>query len=333
MRTPEKTSIVRRVRTMNAADAPKAAAWISRARPVPEQLVRSLPNLLQRLIVEETLSGVIVEYGSDHNVEPELAAFGLSGFVSEACVQDYLASPTPHFEIVLLDRASRNEPAFLAYEDIAKANAGEGLTLVPLIWLQRSYDLADPEAHMLLALGQQTLLAKHRGYRLTRVLKEIPAHLASAFMGGGFKEHRRITAGAPLDFLSGATLAEDHIVFTITKADMEGEWPGKIIGHLFMHQPPRCAFTRAEQKVLLRALDGLTDEKIAQELAVSPDAIAKRWETIYRRVAERAPSVLQLEEGVRGPEKRRPVIAFVSEHPEELRPYAAAGRRNGKPIE
>ena len=237
----EKASFVRRVRTINAADAPKAAEWINRTRPVPGELAPLLPSLLQRLIAEETLNGVVVEYGRDNDVEPELAAFGLSGFVSEACARDYLASPTPYLEIMLLHRALRDAhtPAFLTYEDIAQANAGEGLTLVPLFWLQRSYDFADPEAHVLLTLGQQTLLGRHRGYRLTRILKEIPAHFASAFMGGGFKEHCRLPANTPLSLLPEAVLSEDHIIFTITRSDMEGEWPGKIIGHLFVHQAPR----------------------------------------------------------------------------------------------
>ncbi len=58
--------------------------------------------------------------------------------------------------------------------EIAEANAGEGLTLAPIIWRQRTNDVSDPEAHALLNIAQQSLLQRHRGYRVTRILKEMP---------------------------------------------------------------------------------------------------------------------------------------------------------------
>lgn len=325
----------RRVRTMNASDAPTAAEWIIRSRPVPEPLARLLPDLLQKLILEETLSGVVAEYIRDADSPPEFAAFGISGFVSEECAKDYLAAPVPHFGIALLDRAGRGygEGLFLRYEEIAEANAGEGVSLFPLFWLQRSYDVTDPEARILLGLGQQAFLSGHRGYRLARILKEAPAHLASSFLGGGFREHCRLPAGTPFSFHPEAGLEEEFAVFDITRAELEGKWPSTAVGHLFAHQQPRCGFTRFEQQVLIRAVDGLTDTKIARDLGITADAVAMRWRSIYTRVLDNAPSVLRSEEcfnGARGQEKRRLVIAFVSEHPEELRPYARPARRNGK---
>lgn len=320
---------------MNATDAPTAAEWIIRDRPVPGQLARSLPSLLQRLILEETLSGAVVDYVRDAESPPEFAAFGISGFVSEACAGAYLASPTPHFAVELLHRASLGQTPFLSYEEIAEANAGEGVALFPLLWLQRSYDVADPEARILLGLGQQALLGRHRGYRLARILKEAPAHLSSTFLSGGFREHCRLPVGAPLSYFPGVPLKEEYSVFDITRVDLEGKWPGTAVAHLFMHQPPRCAFTRAEQQVLVRAADGLTDAKIAEGLGATVNAISMHWRSIYARVSKNAPSVLRSEEcsnRSRGQEKRRLVIAFVNEHPEELRPYARQARRNGKII-
>ncbi len=278
------------------------------------------------------MTGVAVEYIHDHDLRPELAAFGLSGFIAEDCAQAYLASPEPHIELVLLERAlnGRREPAFLSYDEIAEDNAGDGLTLVPIFWLQRTNDFTNPEAHALLSIAQQTLLQRHRGYRLTRIIKEFPSERAGVFFGGGFSEHCRFPAGAPLSFNPKATLREDHMICMVTRAEIESNWPSSTIAHMFAYEPPRCAFTRAEQQVLIRAVDGLTDAKIAQHLGVSLTAISMRWRSIYARLLDSAPCVLRSEEGAngaRGEEKRRKAIAFVSEHPEELRPYAPAPRR------
>jgi DNA-binding NarL/FixJ family response regulator len=326
-------SAVRRGRIINADDAPKAAEFITRFSSVPSQLADLLPGLLRRLILEELLSGVVVEYFRDHDPQPEFAAFGVSGFVSETWANDFLASPTPHIDLTVLDRAARGAQDLLTYEEIAEANAGDGVTLLPLLWLQATDDPADPEAHALLRLGQQNFLDRHRGYRLARIIKETWAERAFAFQGGGFREHCRMPAGTPLSFDPQGRLERDHIIYTVTRTDIEANWPGTAVGLLFAHEPPRCGYTRAEQEVLLRAADGLTDAKIALDLGISAAAVSMRWRSIYARFAEGAPSALRFEEtssGARGQEKRRLVIAFVSEHPEELRPYARPARRNGK---
>ena len=112
-----KESLVRRARTINAGDAPKAAEFITRSTPVPDRLAQLLPGLLQQLIAEEILSGVVIEHIRDGEARPELAAVGLSGFVSETWADGFLASPAPHIELVLLDLASRDTqgPAFLTH--------------------------------------------------------------------------------------------------------------------------------------------------------------------------------------------------------------------------
>jgi len=324
-----KVSFVRRVRTINAGDAPEAAAFIRRFYPFADRLGHLLPDLLRRLLMEETLNGVVVEYVHDNDENPEIAAVGLSGFVSEACAKEFLASPTPRLEFTLLERARKQEPAFLTYDEIAEANAGEGLTLFPLFWLQRSNDPADPEAHILLGLGQQTFWRRHRGYRLSRVLKEVPAEMAAAFLSGGFKEHCRFPAGTPLGAFPDVALEQDRVIFTATP-DVEASWPASVVGQLFAHQAPRCGFTRFERQVLVRAADGLTDAKIALALGISLTAVSLRWRSIYARLFECLPALLPSEDdsnGARGQEKRRTVIAFINEHPEELRPYARPVRR------
>jgi DNA-binding CsgD family transcriptional regulator len=317
---------------MDPGDGPDAASLIRKHCPVSEELTRSLSSLLEQLLADEVLNGVIVEYVFDNGAPSSMAAFGLSGFVHGELADNYLAQPSPHLALTLLHAALPGPaaPVFLGFDQIARGNATEGLTLVPLFWLQESYDPSDPETHVLLAHALQLFFQRHRGYRLSRIMKDVPAHLSSVHLDVGFREHWRFEEGMPLSFCPEATLQSDHFVYVATKAESDGAWPGKAIGHLFAYLPPRCGFTRHEQQVLARAADGLTDAQIAKHLGITVAAVSLRWRSIYNRVAGRAPSVLGLGDsssGVRGQEKRRQVVAFVSEHPEELRPHAGFGRK------
>jgi DNA-binding CsgD family transcriptional regulator len=316
------------VRTALASDAAAFAAWIARDFPLPSLLAPALAALLARLIAEEALTATLVEDLAHASAQSVIVAFGLSGFISDASARRYLAAPYPCLEIDVLDRAWRGRSPLLGHDEIARANAAEGLTLFPLMWLQRSDDPSDPEARALLTICQQTFLRVHRGYRLSRILKEAPASRAEAFTQGGFRERCRLPAGTPLR-IAGRRLDCEHVVFEITRAEIEATLPGHAVGHLFDYRPPRCGFTRAEKRVLTRAADGLTDAQIARQLGISTPAVALRWRSIYARIAERAPSALQESVALpgtrgRGQEKRRRVIAFLSDHPEEMRPYLAS---------
>jgi hypothetical protein len=63
-------------------------------------------------------------------------------------------------------------------------------------------------------------------------------------------------------------------------------------------------------------------------------AVALRWRSIYARIIERAPFALagagDRGKTTRGWEKRRPAIAFVTAHPEELRPYPQAPQKGSQ---
>src|SRR5258708_3077324 len=96
---------------------------------------------------------------------------------------------------------------------------------------------------------------------------------------------------------------------------------------LFVYQPPRCGFSRSEQRLLFSALDGGTDEELAKTLQVSVSAVKKMWHSIYERVGACVPELLpnsvnHVESGERGKEKKHRLLAYLREHPEELRPVA-----------
>ena len=80
-----------------------------------------------------------------------------------------------------------------------------------------------------------------------------------------------------------------------------------------------------EQQLLQRALLGETDSEIAALLRLAPDTVKTRWRTIFERVAGCAPDLLPSADAGqaaprRGVEKRRLLLRYLRDHPEELRP-------------
>lgn len=91
---------------------------------------------------------------------------------------------------------------------------------------------------------------------------------------------------------------------------------------LFSYDPPVLGFTAAQRDILLLARQGYTDQEIAASLGKSPDSVKKRWAGIYARFAQVFPGRLPVSsDGSRGAEKRRTLLAYLRDRPEELRPY------------
>jgi DNA-binding CsgD family transcriptional regulator len=102
--------------------------------------------------------------------------------------------------------------------------------------------------------------------------------------------------------------------------------PSTPVSAVFTYLPPLFRFTAGEQRMLLRAIEGLTDEEIAGTLSVSRDAIKQTWRSIYDHVTQVMPDLVDrgqmaAGEGARGQEKRRRIVAYVRDNAQELRPH------------
>lgn len=89
---------------------------------------------------------------------------------------------------------------------------------------------------------------------------------------------------------------------------------------LFFAQKPRFRFSFGEQRLLELALLEASDDQASKELCLSPDAIKKRWRSIYQKV-ETDPELLGESES--GVARRRTLLNYLRQHLEELRPYNA----------
>jgi hypothetical protein len=77
------------------------------------------------------------------------------------------------------------------------------------------------------------------------------------------------------------------------------------------------------------AVKGGTDEEISDRLFISESAIKKTWRSAYERVdgcgLATIPKNYKYHEGriERGREKKKHLLAYLREHPEELRPFSS----------
>jgi DNA-binding CsgD family transcriptional regulator len=105
--------------------------------------------------------------------------------------------------------------------------------------------------------------------------------------------------------------------------------PETFVGKHVMLSRPRFGFTFREQEVLRRALQGNSDEEIAEALGLTVIAIKNRWQGIYDRVRDVDADLFAEPEdeeggGGRAKQRRRMLIQLLREHPEELWPNAKA---------
>jgi DNA-binding CsgD family transcriptional regulator len=122
-------------------------------------------------------------------------------------------------------------------------------------------------------------------------------------------------------------------LLSITRAEAF-QRDGSLLSHSFVYSKPRFAFREREQELLCWALQGRSDEEIAPFVHVSEEAIKKRWDRIYGRVDEVLPTLFPTRsDSRRGPGKRGLLLAYLRDHPEELRPCVVPLRGFGLPME
>ena len=101
--------------------------------------------------------------------------------------------------------------------------------------------------------------------------------------------------------------------------------PGTLVRDVFQFVPPVLGLTMAERRMLRLAVTDLTDDEIADEIGVTRHTLKKLWRSVYERSADALPQWFDHHpgpaDGTRGPEKRRGLLQYLRQHPEELRPY------------
>jgi hypothetical protein len=243
----------------------------------------------------------------------KIVACGMGVFVTKTFADREIKNPKPALNSRIIAAIAEGESPLLSRSQIGSGNARGGIDFVNMYGTWRDGIMnADQLAEAQALLG--TSFVEHfAGYRFNRVLKEAIglSRIALAHATGTY----RIVA----EFQeSGSALA------VVTRESALAA-PYSVAATMYRYQPPVLHLRPAEQRLLAAALTGKTDAELSAELELSIEAIKKRWMSVFDRIDQFKPEILSRSgedtEG-RGPQKRHRVVAYIRNHPEELRPFA-----------
>jgi hypothetical protein len=282
------------------------------------------PAWLRLLHCEAKTAGVFEEVQAGR---PRICSVGVVVFVCDEFLAELKRPPLVWWGPELAKRIVQGVSPVLSDHQLRAANSCGGLNL--LSWeapIRPEFERrSDVHREMI-----EAFIELHRGFQWKEAIcsqLESAERLQWALDSGGF-----LWDGATGCYVKlGKRRPEEvfkapHLV-GVTR-ELESRRPGSWVGALFDYHLPRLGFSRAEQRLLLSALSGGTDEKLAEELAMSPSTVKNTWRSIYDRAASRMPQLFSDDSRTdsrgseRGKERRRPLLAYLREHLEELRPVS-----------
>jgi len=295
-------------------------------------IIQDLGKAWLEIFEQRTVVAVVCEEIDTSGI-PALLGASVSVFVHDDFVRD-LKTP-PHFWIgpELTRRIVRGASPVLSDKDVREANSTGGLTSV--VWqlcVRYDHPQGPERAHQ----GNSTFFEAMRGFCLNEFIAQVESveHAKCLISSGGLVFNA--ANGRYEEFPQPTTLewvARLHLAGLSRECSRTplGSWASSA----FRYSSPRIGFTEGEQRLLVAALEGGTSEDLAEQLTVSVFAIKRTWRAIYDRVSDRMPELIEETgdvNGGRGKQKKGRLLAYVSQHPEELRPItrqyriAMAGR-------
>jgi DNA-binding CsgD family transcriptional regulator len=298
---------------------------IVRAHPVLGQQygssIADLRTVWLSLLGREAFRAVVFEDAEDSQVR--IMGVGVSVFVSHDFLLELKTPPFFWPGPEMAKRVLGEESPILSDKQVRQANADGGLNLVTWVGALHTDYLQTGDAFTA-TVG--AFVEEHRGFLLREVVSNamnVEALEGTIRSGGMYFSPVLRRYVDSMDKPLHEVFAEPHLVGLTRELAMArfGTW----IASLFAYQSPQFDFRPSEQRLLLAALQGGTDADIAETLEISLSAVKKTWRSIYDRVTPISPGLIpdKVPEELsseRGKEKKQRLLAYLREHPEEVRP-------------
>ena len=310
-------------RTTRLDDLGQCAAMLRDRFLYDDVALRDLQAMWRRIIVEDVgRSAVVFEDGSPKRI----LAFGVSAAVSD---DYYDRIPTEHAPFVgkkLLDAWRSGNNPLLDESAFGLANAGSGVNFVVIhngLVETRDRDLFTS----MLSLMSEGFVIQHAGCNVRATMNEafgIPRGF-SRLLGWSSNSYsddqkRQLTMVPPS--------LEPEIV-SVNRREAE-----RLSGNLVLHQlflrftPPQCRLSAEERRMLRYAVEGESDDSIAEIMQIAPRTLKSRWASIYTSMEHMIGIAAGGQDGRRGVEVRRHILRYIREHREELCAYGLPHTRS-----
>jgi hypothetical protein len=273
-----------------------------------------------RLLGSEAMKAVVFEETKGSQVT--VGSFGVSVVVTDDFMRELKTPPLFWVGPELAKRVLSGVSPVLSEKQIREGNSKEGLNLVVWESIPRSgFDNRADIYHLMVA----SFIEIHRGFlwkEMVTTQLESAKRMQWALNAGGLlwnPSARRYEHCPEKQYPK--VFRQPHIV-GVTR-NIESGRPGSWVGTLFDYQQPKCGFSQREQKLLLSALSGGTNDEVSDQVGVSPATVKNTWRSIYNRAISGLPELfLDDTRAKRGKEKKRRLLTYLRDHPEELRPIS-----------
>lgn len=298
-------------RLLGHADFAEALGLVPGWLPLAPPLRAALPMVWTRLLGHSGFDAHVIEdLNRPHG--QRLVGLGVTIALDDAWRRRLAGAPPPFAAAQLYAELADGSYQPPSDKELARLSGLGEVAFLVLHYGQVLQDLADPDTVEMLDVAMTLFRQAHAGYRLQCLYQEGLGDQGAYLRSMGFLPRTVRTGGVP--DLYGLNRDEARLLL-----------PGSPVRNAFQFTPPRFGFSAAERRLLRLAVTQLTDEEICDELGVSLHGVKKQWRSVHQRALQAMPSLFdgqaEADTGTRGPEKRRALLHYLRQHPEELRPY------------
>ncbi len=234
-------------------------------------------------------------------------------FVSDEFLHQAKNSPQFWVGPELVKGIKRGNSPLLSNLNLRESNSSGGLNLV--IW-HASPHPADFRAAELGTPLIKAFVESHRGFQLREVFAQADCmeHLSGMRNAGAFYFDRVRDRYGEFPAVNAENFSDEPRSTGMTR-DLASVHGGSWLCSLFLYPSPQVGFSRSEQRLLIAALAGITDEELSGKLSISVFGVKKIWRRIHDRAAERLPDLAtdnaqaHGDRQVRGKQKRQHLLA------------------------
>src|ERR1700722_3269506 len=251
----------------------------------------------------------------------EIVGFGLAVFVTSTFADATLANPQPGLNACIIESIDAGKSVIPPYRYLQAANASATLDHVVMYSSEKPGSLNSNELGLVRNQLARVYMDSFVGYRLRRMLYEIVDEAEFEKLKGyrGIRIVQRLSTpnlpGTPVLWIGNRALCE-------ATAESFSDDPASVAARPFIERnAPILDFTPSQKRLLAVALRGAETTELADALCRTPAAIKRTWTGIFEKFVRHYPALLPTSEGsLRGQQKRHKAMAYIREHPEEIRP-------------